>query len=131
MDRPRRRAPSLGRLVEDHGAFATQLSEEELREFLPYETPNPNYEYIAIKAYDYYDPQKRERKPNMLPPRPELIITWDKENNEIRAITSVGFNTGGYHDLVLERLDKPRDLAHLYELLAPSVDARNNKAGLA
>lgn len=123
--------PSLGRLVEDHAAFATPLSEEEHREFLPFETPNSDHEYIAIKAYDYYDPEKRERKPHMRPPRPELIITWDKANKEIRAITSVGFNSGGYHDLILQRIDKPNDLAHLYELLAPSVDSRNTKAGLA
>jgi len=131
LQRSRHSIPSLGRLVEDHGAFASPLTNDELKEFMPFEAPNPDNEYIAIKAYDYYDPEKRERKPNMRPPRPELIITWDKKNNEIRAITSVGFNTGGYHDLILQRLDKPRDLAHLYELLAPSVDARNNQAGLA
>ena len=131
MHRPPSRVPSFGRLVEDHGAFAAPLTDDELKEFMPYEAPNPDYEYIAIKSYYSYDPEKRERKPNMRPPRPELIITWDKANNEIRAITSVGFNAGNYHDLILQRLDKPRDLEHLYELLAPSVDARNNQAGLA
>lgn len=123
--------PSLGRMIPDHEAFATPMSDDELQEFMPYETPNPDYEYIAIKAYDSYDPEKRERKPHMRPPRPELIITWDKVGNEIRAITSVGFGRGDYHELILQYIDKPRDLDHLYELLAPTVDGRNTKAGLA
>lgn len=123
--------PSLGRLIPDHFAFAAPLTEDESREYLPHEEPNPNHEHIAIKAYEYYDPEKTERRPQMRRPRPELIITWDKANNEIHAITSVGFNSGGYHDLLLQRIDTPRDLEHLYELLAPSVDPHNQKAGLA
>jgi len=107
------------------------MSEDEIRDFLPYDTPNPDHEHIAIKSYGWYDPEKRARRPRMRAPRPELIITWDKKNNEILAITSVGLNSGGYHDLILQRIDKPRDLNHLYEQLAPTVDAHNTRAGLA
>lgn len=114
--------PSLGRLVEDHDAYAALLTDDELREYLPLTTPDPDHEYIAIKRYDFYDPEKVANHPHMRRPYPDLIITWDKRQNEIHAITGLATPTPGYYDLILRSIPTPTSLQHLLEVMQPTVD---------
>mgnify|MGYP001028449619 CR=1 FL=1 len=115
--------PSFGRLVEDHGAYAALLTSEELREYLPLITPDPNHEYIAIKRYDTYDPERVARHPTRRKPYPDMIITWDKASNEIRAITNIARTDPGYIDLILRKLPTPATLQDLLETMKPTVDS--------
>lgn len=122
---------SFGRLVPDHEAFAEPLTTVELAELLPHITPNPDHEYIGVKRYSFYDPEKRERRPQMRRPFPSLVIDWDKTNNEIHAIHGLDSTQAPYIELILGRIEAPRDLEHLYQQLEPSIDSRYNAAGLA
>jgi|GEM_PF-5532519 len=123
--------PSLGRLIDDHSAYADLLDEHELTELMPHVTPHPDHDHLAIRRYELNDPNLPALDPRARPPRPDLIITWDREANEIRAITSTGETSGAYHDLILRCIDDPRDLDHLIEMLAPTVDARDARAAQA
>lgn len=122
---------SFGRLVTDHEAYAEPLTPAELTELLPLLTPHPDHEYIGVKRYSLYDPEKRERRPQMRRAYPALIIDWDKTNNEIHAIHGLHLTQSPYVELLLGRIDPPRDLEHLYQQLEPSIDSRYNAAGLA
>lgn len=120
--------PSFGRLVEDHGAYAALLTSEELREYLPLITPDPNHEYIAIKRYDVYDPEKVANHPHRRKPHPDMIITWDKTNQEIRAITNIARTDPGYIDLILRKLPTPTSLQDLLDNMKPTVDTPGGSA---
>lgn len=123
--------PSLGRSVPDHDAYAELMNDDEILEYLPFTAPNPDHTYIAVKSYWDHDPMRFTIYPHRRPSRPELIIVWDERNREIHAIHGVGTLDSDYLDLALLQIDPPRDLEHLYQLLAPTVDRRNEQAAEA